>query len=165
MSSKLVGMALEAGGLTSAEKLILVVLADHCNKDGTAWPSKSSIARKCGVTPRHVVRVVAKLESLGILLRSSRKNAKGRQTSNVFHLSEKALDRLILRDDLQVTPDLPVTHRDDLPVTPRDDLPVIPITLNSQLEPPRGISIEGAPLGPLSGCLSGMTWDELENAI
>jgi hypothetical protein len=87
MSSKLVGLALEAEGLKPIEKLVLVILADHGNQDGTAWPKRSSIAAKAGIKLRYVSVVMERLEKLGYVIRESRIDQRGRQTSNNYILN------------------------------------------------------------------------------
>lgn len=45
--------------LPTTEKMVLLVIADHANDDGTeAWPSQATIAAKCSVSVRTVQRCV-----------------------------------------------------------------------------------------------------------
>lgn len=48
--------------LPTTEKMVLLVIADHANDDGTeAWPSQATIASKCSMTVRTVQRAVNSL--------------------------------------------------------------------------------------------------------
>ncbi|MDW5326047.1 helix-turn-helix domain-containing protein [Plantactinospora sp. KLBMP9567] len=49
------------------ERLILVAIAAHTNRDGDAWPSVATIAEYAGVSTRTVQRALAKLVQLGRL--------------------------------------------------------------------------------------------------
>jgi len=46
-------------------KLVLLALADFANKGGVAWPSILTLARKTGLSPRQVQRLLRKLEVAG----------------------------------------------------------------------------------------------------
>ncbi|MEU7773674.1 helix-turn-helix domain-containing protein [Micromonospora taraxaci] len=50
------------------ERLVLVAIAAHTNRDGEAWPSVGTIAEYAGVSTRTVQRVLAKLVQLGRLV-------------------------------------------------------------------------------------------------
>lgn len=47
------------------ERLVLVAIAAHTNRDGDAWPSVSTIAEYAGVSVRTVQRALARLVQLG----------------------------------------------------------------------------------------------------
>lgn len=48
--------------LATTEKMVLLVIADHANEDGTeAWPSQATIATKCSITVRTVQRCIRTL--------------------------------------------------------------------------------------------------------
>ncbi|MFI7281697.1 helix-turn-helix domain-containing protein [Micromonospora chersina] len=49
------------------ERLVLVAIAAHTNRDGLAWPSVGTIAEYAGVSARTVQRALAKLVQLGRL--------------------------------------------------------------------------------------------------
>lgn len=82
MSYKVVSRAWSVKGLSPAQKLVLVRLADMANDDGVCWPSYVSIARDVEIDVRSVRRIAAVLESLGLLTRLARFNARGVQSSN-----------------------------------------------------------------------------------
>lgn len=50
------------------ERLVLVAIAAHTNRDGEAWPSVATIAEYAGVSTRTVQRCLAKLVRLGRLV-------------------------------------------------------------------------------------------------
>ena len=82
MSYKLVDRILgaDAGGLNATDKLVLLVFARRANDDGTrAYPSRETIARLVGVTPRNVTRSIARLKDAGALIPAgSHKLANGK---------------------------------------------------------------------------------------
>lgn len=54
--------------LPTAEKIVLLVIADHANDDGSnAWPSIATIARKASMSERSVQRHIKSLEQAGVL--------------------------------------------------------------------------------------------------
>ncbi len=55
--------------LAPREKLVALVIADHANDDGIAWPSVVSIARKTGLSRRGVQMIIARLEQFGLITR------------------------------------------------------------------------------------------------
>ncbi|MCI4066305.1 helix-turn-helix domain-containing protein [Micromonospora sp. R77] len=58
---------LASKGLRPTERLIMVAIAAHTNRDGDAWPSVATIADYAGVSVRTVQRTLAKLVHLGRL--------------------------------------------------------------------------------------------------
>ncbi|MET7749935.1 helix-turn-helix domain-containing protein [Micromonospora sp. NPDC005367] len=54
--------------LRANERLILVAIAAHTNRDGDAWPSVATIAEYAGVSTRTVQRCLVKLVQLGRLV-------------------------------------------------------------------------------------------------
>ncbi|MFD6712342.1 helix-turn-helix domain-containing protein [Micromonospora chalcea] len=59
---------LESKDLRPNERLVLVAIAAHTNRDGLAWPSVATIAEYAGVSARTVQRALAKLVQLGRLV-------------------------------------------------------------------------------------------------
>jgi hypothetical protein len=59
---------LESKDLRPNERLVLVAIAAHTNRDGDAWPSVATIAEYAGVSVRTVQRALAKLVQLGRLV-------------------------------------------------------------------------------------------------
>src|SRR5215468_8504521 len=63
--------------LRPAERLVLLALADRCNGAGVCDPGIRDTARRAGLTPRGVEKVLRDLESKGVLVttfRSGRTN-------------------------------------------------------------------------------------------
>ena len=50
-----------------SERLVLLALADNANDEGVCWPSLNTIARKCSLERRSVIRLVAQLVDKGLL--------------------------------------------------------------------------------------------------
>lgn len=74
------------------KKLVLLSLADHYNNAiGYAWPSYETIAARCGVDRRTVIRVVAELGEDGFITREKRHRIGRMRTSNAYRLNEKLM--------------------------------------------------------------------------
>jgi hypothetical protein len=50
-------------------RLVLLILADYANEDGTAWPSTVTIAQKANTTKRNVLKTLSILEKEGEITR------------------------------------------------------------------------------------------------
>ncbi len=74
MSNKAITWARSVRGLKPTAKLVLVLLADHANKDGRAWPSVELLAGDVEVTSRSIIRTLNDLETSGLISRVSRGN-------------------------------------------------------------------------------------------
>ncbi len=57
-------------GLSVAEKMTLIVLADYANNDGECYPSMAAVAERSGLGLRSVARSIAALEKAGYLVLS-----------------------------------------------------------------------------------------------
>ncbi|MGY3516647.1 helix-turn-helix domain-containing protein [Micromonospora sp. PTRAS2] len=67
--SQAVKEALKASkDLPKTERLVVVVIAAHANREGAAWPSVATIAEHIGCSERTVQRALAKLVQLGRLV-------------------------------------------------------------------------------------------------
>lgn len=55
-------------GLSVAEKMTLIVLADYANNDGECYPSMAAVAERSGLGLRSVARSIAALEKAGYLV-------------------------------------------------------------------------------------------------
>jgi hypothetical protein len=74
-----------ADELTPIDRLVLVLLAEHANRDGAnARPSSTTIARRAGVLPSSVRRSCGRLVAAGYIAADGR---PGRPTSYRFPLS------------------------------------------------------------------------------
>ena len=77
MSIKLMSDVFNVQGITHAQKLLLLALADAANDDGVCWPSIHRLASKAMVEERSVTRMLAELELRGFVVRELR---SGRST-------------------------------------------------------------------------------------
>jgi DNA-binding transcriptional ArsR family regulator len=68
---------------SSGLRLVALVLADHASGEGACFPSISTLARRSGLSPRHVQRHLRILEAEGVI-EIEAVFKKGRQTSNLF---------------------------------------------------------------------------------
>jgi hypothetical protein len=54
--------------LSTSEKMVLLIIADHASDDGTnSWPSVSTIARKASLSDRQVKRILRELQDQGLI--------------------------------------------------------------------------------------------------
>lgn len=72
----------EHGPEKSTEKLVLLALADNANDAGECWPSISTIARKCSLSERSVIRAIGSLEKASYIMRRRRQD-----TSNLYRIN------------------------------------------------------------------------------
>lgn len=78
-------------GLTQAQALLLVRIADHADNDGVCWPGNSKLAHYCVSNESTIRRNLRKLEDLELLHRERRmpKSGRGRATDSiVLHLDQ-----------------------------------------------------------------------------
>lgn len=78
MSVKIMGQVFYLSGLSPAEKLTFLALADHADDEGVCWPSIDTIALKCCQSARNVRRTIRNLEELGQIVT---KPSTGRKTN------------------------------------------------------------------------------------
>lgn len=75
-------------GIKHAEFNVLVQLIGHWwEADKDPYPAKETIARRMGIGPRQVQRVLTKLEKAGLIRRVERFSGKKAQISNGYDLS------------------------------------------------------------------------------
>lgn len=66
MAVEVMAWAFEQQLDSPAKKLLLLAIANHASPDGTnAWPSIATLARKTGISARHVRRLLRELEEEG----------------------------------------------------------------------------------------------------
>lgn len=100
-------LVLADGSLTGGEKLVAIGLSHRINgASGNCFPSIPCIAKDNGLSPRHVYRVLASLETRGHIRREHRSG-----TTNIYCLT---------------IPDGPAATQED---TAQDALPVTPMSL------------------------------------
>lgn len=67
MSNRALNWAWSIDGLSTAEKLVLIRLADRANSEGRCFPGLDSLASDCGVHRTTIIRAVRKLERMNLL--------------------------------------------------------------------------------------------------
>jgi len=53
--------------IPTAEKLVLLAIADNADDDGFCYPGKKHVARKCCLTDRDVMKHISRLQDRGII--------------------------------------------------------------------------------------------------
>ena len=87
MSIEYLNHALRTDGLTPTKKLILVILANYADQNGSCFPSYKHIAKMVGLKDQKgIIKVIKEFESLGLLRIEKRKLDNGSYTSNKYHL-------------------------------------------------------------------------------
>lgn len=131
MSVHVSSRAWKTQGLSFAEKLVLLKLADMANDEGVCWPSNATIGRECGLDARSVRRITARLEARGLLTRKAQYRKGGLQGTNWLVVLPPD-DRKAAGEDSTVLPageDSPVlpggTARSSLGGTARSSKPSI----------------------------------------
>lgn len=106
MSYKMIAAVL-LHDIPAKEKHILTVLAYHANDRQIAWPRVSLIAKECGVSERHVQRMLKRLLERGLIV------------SNIRHA--RTTEYKIVTDDgdnnVGIDGDIAVTHNERLNAT------------------------------------------------
>lgn len=85
MSIKIMSAVWDEPDTKGSERLVLLALADNANDEGFCWPSLETIARKCNISRRFVVRLLDSLEERGLVERE-RRTLKGMYTSTMYRV-------------------------------------------------------------------------------
>lgn len=101
MSTAVQNIAWETPGLSLAQKMVLVSLADQANDYGESYPGLESIRRRCSMSMRGVYKVLAELEELGLL---SREQLPGKNTLYRLHIDQMLQRDLLEEGGVQETP-------------------------------------------------------------
>lgn len=80
-----------ASTLSSGPMLILFALAHYADDNGKCWPSMHTLAAKCGMTRRNVIKTLDRLEAMGIVRVERRRTATGQPAANVYYLSTNGI--------------------------------------------------------------------------
>ncbi len=92
MSHRAMNWATSVRGVTSTQKLVLMVLADDYRDDeDRCFPNQNRIAERSCLSKRAVVTALAKLSELGLISIAHRQRENGSRTSNEYHIN---FDRL-----------------------------------------------------------------------
>lgn len=90
MSNRAITWAFNQDIRNSSAKFVLVVLADHADEAWSCYPGQATIARMTGMSERSVRRALEWLEEQGFITRERRSDARGRRTSDRYHLRPAA---------------------------------------------------------------------------
>ena len=82
MSIEAVRHVLEQSKTKGAQRLILLVIAEHADRSGIAWPSVETIAHLANCSERFVKRTIAKLDAGELVL----ERGGGRGRSNRYRI-------------------------------------------------------------------------------
>jgi hypothetical protein len=72
------------------ELAMLALLSLYANRDGSCWPSQSTLADRLKRSRSWVIRVLNRLEKLGLVARSQRHAARGRRATCLYTLAGHA---------------------------------------------------------------------------
>lgn len=90
VSVEAIAWAFEQEGMSVTQKVVLVALGDHFNKQlHYAFPSHATLARRCSAARSTVQTALLDLENkLGLIVSESRVDKNGRQTSSRYYLPD-----------------------------------------------------------------------------
>jgi len=91
MSISAIAWTWQQRGLTPAERLTLLALADYTNRDGVAWPSNKSIAAQTELHPMTVRRARQALVAKGLIRVEARQRSDGSDSSNIYTIGEDSV--------------------------------------------------------------------------
>jgi len=86
MSVQAITCALAVRGVSTAEKLVLLALANYADDRMRCWPSQKRLADDCAMTDRGVRKVLKALEARRMLSREDRRRSDGTRQSDFFTL-------------------------------------------------------------------------------
>lgn len=88
-----VGMSFEATrsawletGLTALQRLVLLALADHADRENKCWPSQKRLAERTSLSERSVRKILKELEEAGRIVRQRRDRNDGGRKSDLIRL-------------------------------------------------------------------------------
>jgi hypothetical protein len=88
---------------TDAERCLLFILTTYANKDGECWPGVETLAADMRTAPRHVQRLLRRLEQRGHIATMGRSRRNGRQSTNGYWLNVWGVNERV-KPDSGVTP-------------------------------------------------------------
>jgi len=109
-------------GIDPTAKLILIILAEHTNRNGVAWPSVATIARYACISEhrtKHVLRKLQEDEWFALESKGSRPGRTSRRRLNMDKLVRKSVADDTISKDENVSPATPLTSTDVSPWTSR----------------------------------------------
>jgi len=75
-----------AKGKNPYQQTVLAWLWKHKNQDGVCWPSLKTLTEETGMSRRKLLLVLEELEKGSLIVKSSRHDDKGGQTSNMYEV-------------------------------------------------------------------------------
>lgn len=72
--------------LQGTEKLLYIALMNRANDQGNCWPSIPRLCKDTGAGKTTIYGALKRLEELGLVVRSQRKNPDGGNDSNMYHV-------------------------------------------------------------------------------
>ena len=88
MSIELLNKAFKLSNISPTKKLILVILCNYADENGSCYPSYKHIAKVCGLqTIKSVRNAIKEFEEMGILRIQHRKKEDGGFTSNRYFIN------------------------------------------------------------------------------
>ena len=100
MSFQYVINSIEANGLSAAQKITLIALANRANDAGVCYPSQATIAKDTALSVRHVYRCLCDLQELGILSWTAQHDTQDRRKKkNIYKLDVKKIAGLSVKGD------------------------------------------------------------------
>ncbi|PNF10517.1 helix-turn-helix domain-containing protein [Enterobacter cancerogenus] len=89
MSMSLMVQAMKARVGNPLRKLVLIKLADNASDTGECWPAVATIAYECEISERSVQTHIRQLVKDGFVRVEERKDSRGINRSNIYHLTFK----------------------------------------------------------------------------
>ena len=133
MSVQAITWALDYAAGSVTEKVILLVLANYANEYGISWPSQKTLADQTALGERTVRRVLADMDTRGVIRRIPRRRGNGSRQSDMILLTafegRKPAPPGMLDDDAEPDnsgPSKQPTNGDKRPVWPPDNRPLWP---------------------------------------
>lgn len=86
MSFQAMALAVRVKGLTTSEKLTLLMLANYADERLTCFPSQRTLSEDTGLSDKWLRQVLSSLESRGIIVRQERRRDDGSRSSDLIRL-------------------------------------------------------------------------------
>jgi len=86
MSVQAISWAIEIDCPNPTSKLVLMCLANYCDKDGHAYPGQKKLAQDTGLSVSTIKRVLIALETAKLVTRKHRQRRNGSRTSDEYFL-------------------------------------------------------------------------------
>lgn len=91
MSVRILSEVFEKSETEGNARLVLIALADCASDDGACWPSIKKIGKMSNVAEQTVKKYIRAFKHIGLIVSVDRFDARGRQTSNIYHLKTEKL--------------------------------------------------------------------------